>query len=201
MNVAAVVLAAGMSRRMGAPKLVLPWGQHTVIEQVVKTLQIAGLETIVVVTGGTHEQVEAALSGLEVRCAFNSAYAEDDMAISLQTGLAALPEDCPAALVALGDQPQMESRVARQVRQAYEQAYEESRPVLVAPSYEMRRGHPWIIDRSLWPEVQQLAPGQTLREIFTRHAAGIRYVEVDTPTILRDLDTPEDYRREKPEGS
>ena len=69
--VAAVVLAAGQSRRMGRPKLVLPWGDTTVIGRVVQALLEAGLNEIVVVTGGARRQVEAALAGLPVRPVFN----------------------------------------------------------------------------------------------------------------------------------
>jgi CTP:molybdopterin cytidylyltransferase MocA len=61
----------------------------------------------------------------------------------------------------------------------------------------LRRGHPWLVRRELWAELLALRPPQTLRDFLNAHAEEIQYVETD-PTILKDLDTPEDYRREKP---
>lgn len=207
-RVAAVVLAAGRSQRMGQPKMVLPWGDTTVIGQVARTLAQAGLDEIVVVTGGARQQVEQALSGLPVRTVYNPRYAEDQMALSLQIGLASLSAEIDAALVALGDQPQVRLEVVHTVLNTYRQ----TRAPLVFPSYRMRRGHPWIISRSLWrlvlalPDSQaaspQPAPLITLRDLLAPYGDQICYVEVDDDSILRDLDTPADYRMERPaEGS
>ena len=193
-EIAAVVLAAGQSQRMGQPKMALPWGDTTVIGQVVASLQAGGISTLVVVTGGARAEVEAALRGAAVRLAFNPRFAEDDMAVSLRAGLAALPEEVEATLVALGDQPQIDPDVVRAVADAYRG----SGAPLVAPSYRMRRGHPWLVARRLWPEVFDLGPGGTLRDLFSAHAAEIHYVEWDSPAILKDLDTPQDYARERP---
>jgi molybdenum cofactor cytidylyltransferase len=189
--VSAIVLAAGQSKRMGQPKMALPWGNTTVIGQVVKTLLQATLQEIVVVTGGAKEQVEHALEGLPVRFIYNPDYGGGEMLHSLQTGLAACGEDVDAALVTLGDQPQMELDVVQLVIADYER----TRAALVVPSYQMRRGHPWIIARSLWPEVLSLRPPATMRSLFSTLDGHIHYVLVGAPTILLDLDTPEDYQR------
>jgi molybdenum cofactor cytidylyltransferase len=188
--IAAIVLAAGLSRRMGVPKMVLPWKNTTVIGQVVDVLAQAGINEIVVVTGGAHEQVEAALEGLQVKLMFNPRYAEDEMAYSLQAGLSVLSDKVEATLVALGDQPQIECAVVQAILAAYQQ----SQAALIVPSYKMRRGHPWLIVRSLWPEVLNLPTGRMLRDVLNDQAEKINYLQVDTPSILQDLDTPEDYR-------
>jgi molybdenum cofactor cytidylyltransferase len=188
--IAAIVLAAGLSRRMGVPKMVLPWKNTTVIGQVVDVLAQAGINEMVVVTGGAHEKVEAALEGLPVKLVFNPRYPEDEMAYSLQAGLLALSEEVEATLVALGDQPQIECTVVQAIMAAYQQ----SKAALIVPSYKMRRGHPWLMVRSLWPEVQILPSGRTLRDVLNAQAEQINYLQVDTPSILQDLDTPEDYR-------
>jgi molybdenum cofactor cytidylyltransferase len=205
-RVAAVVLAAGRSQRMGQPKMVLPWGDTTVIGQVARTLAQAGLDEIVVVTGGARQQVEQALSGFPVRTVYNPRYVEDQMALSLRVGLSSLSAEIDAALVALGDQPQVRLEVVQDVVRAYQQ----TRAPLVFPSYRMRRGHPWIISRSLWrlvsalPDSQamspQPAPQRTLRNLLAPYADQICYVEVGDDSILRDLDTPADYRMERPTG-
>ena len=191
--IAAVVLAAGQSRRMGSPKMILPWGNTTVIGHVVAVLQEAGVGEICVVTGGAHEQVEAALHDLGVKTVLNPRFEQDEMALSLQVGLENLSAQAQAALVVLGDQPQIQVQVVCSVMQMYET--QQAR--LVVPSYQMRRGHPWLIDRALWSEVMALQSPCTLRDVLTSHPERIHYVPVETDSILRDLDTPEDYGRER----
>jgi molybdenum cofactor cytidylyltransferase len=194
--ISAVVLAAGQSKRMGRPKMTLPWGETTVIGQVVSILVQSGLEQIVVVTGGASQEVEAALSGLPVTLVRNPRYSEEEMTCSLQVGLLNLePTRVEAALIALGDQPQLKAGVVRAVLDEYRI----SRAPLVAPSYQMRRGHPWILDRSLWPAVLALRPGETIRKLMQTFPEKIHYVLVDTPSILQDLDTPEDYMAYRPD--
>jgi molybdenum cofactor cytidylyltransferase len=114
-------------------------------------------------------------------------------------GLRACAAEAQAALVALGDQPQILPEVVRAVLRAYEAPADgTARPGLVAPSYQMRRGHPWLVDRSLWPSIFALGPEQTMRDVLNAHAGRIHYVTVDTPTVLKDLDTPQDYQQERP---
>ena len=204
-QIAAVVLAAGRSQRMGQPKMVLPWGDTTVIGQVVRTLSHANLREIIIVTGGARQEVEAALKEFPVRTAWNSRFAEDQMTLSLRVGLASLPTQIDAALIVLGDQPQIQLEVVQQVLRGYQA----SRALLVFPSYQMRRGHPWIIARQLWgvlgdaslterenPENKSVP--SLLRDILRIYADQISYVEVGNDSILRDVDTPADYLRERP---
>jgi molybdenum cofactor cytidylyltransferase len=77
-------------------------------------------------------------------------------------------------------------------------AWNESHFSLVIPSYQMRRGHPWLVSRSLWNELLELKPPETLRSFLNRHLEDIHYVEVDNAGILLDLDTPGDYEKHKP---
>ena len=196
--VGAVVLAAGKSERMGKPKMGLPWGNTTVIGQVIATLVEVGLDDVVVVTGGGRKEVERALNGLpqgwSVRAVFNPDFTAGEMLSSLQRGVVALGEAFDAALIALGDQPQIQTAVVRTIMDTYIQ----SGASLVIPSYAMRRGHPMLIARSLWAGLLALRPPQTLRELIQVYQDEIVYVNVDTPSILQDLDTPEDYRQFKP---
>lgn len=188
-GVAAVILAAGESRRMGRPKMDLPWGDTTVIGRVVQVLSASGVTEILAVTGGDRARVEAALAGSPARPVLNPAYREGEMLSTLQTGLNTLPAHIQAALVVLGDQPQIEGWVVQSVITAYLEIGAE----LVVPSYLNRRGHPWLLDRSLWSEVLALTPPLTLRDFIRSRADQIHYVSVDSPSILQDLDTPQDY--------
>jgi molybdenum cofactor cytidylyltransferase len=98
-----------------------------------------------------------------------------------------------STLIGLGDQPQLSLEAARKVLSAFES----SGAQLVVPSYNLRRGHPWLVQCDLWSELLSLKSPQTLRDFLNSHAREIHYVETDQ-TILKDLDTPEDYQREKP---
>ncbi len=196
-SIAAVVLAAGRSVRMGQPKMVLPWGESTVIGRVVQVLARAEIQPIVVVTGGARRQVEAALSGKAVQLVFNPRFAQEEMLISLQIGLRSLGEEPTAALVVLGDQPQIELDVVQSILARYRS----QRAALVVPSYQMKRGHPWLVERRLWQAIFDLTPRRTLRDLLNTYADQIDYLNVDSPSVLRDLDTPEDYRRQRPARS
>lgn len=190
--IGAIVPAAGLSSRMGGPvpKPLLPWAGHTVLEQVVTTLLRAGLEELIVVTGHRREQVESLMAAHPVRCLYNPDYARRTMLSSIQLGLRDLPPRCQGALLALADQPQIELAVVLDVLGAFASSRGQA---LIVPSYQMRRGHPVILPRRLWPEVWALEEDDTLRTIFARHARDIQYVVVESPSILADLDTPEQY--------
>jgi molybdenum cofactor cytidylyltransferase len=189
--ITAIVLAAGQSRRMGAPKINLPWGETTVLGQVLGTLLQAGLEEIILVTGA--HPVEGLEGFVErgVKAVFNPHHAAGEMLSSFQAGLRAAPKESEAALLALGDQPQMQADVVRAVVEVYRL----NRPKLLIPSFQMHRGHPGVVGRSLWEEILAMEPPATLREFLNAHAREIQYLPVVTETVLQDLDTPEDYER------
>jgi molybdenum cofactor cytidylyltransferase len=192
--IAAIILAAGQSKRMGQPKMLLPWGKLTVIEHVITTFLNAGIEDLVLVTGGTQRQVEQVSEPYPVRRIYNPAYATGEMLSSLQCGLQALSPQVEAVLVALGDQPQIQEGSVRAITGAYRQ----SGARLVVPSFRRRRGHPWLVARPLWDEILAMQSPESPRDFLNRHAAEIQYVNVDTPSILADLDTPEDYENFHP---
>ena len=192
--IAAIVLAAGQSTRMGSPKMVLPWGERTVIGQVISVLITGGVKKILVVTGGAREEVESALQDYPVHLVHNPNYACGEMLSTFQTGLSALDEKVTAALITLGDQPGIDAMVVRSVIQTYQTNH----AVIVVPSYQMRRGHPWILDRALWSAALELKKPATLRDFLNQNANLISYLRVETGSILSDLDTPEDYARLRP---
>ncbi len=192
--IAAVVLAAGQSKRMGRPKMTLPWGDTTVIGRVVTALAEAGLPEILVVTGGSRPEVEEALRGLPGRAIYNPDFAFTEMLVTFQAGLKELSEDVEAAFVVLGDQPQIETAVVESVITAYRTTH----APIVVPSYQMRRGHPWLLDRSLWSAVLKLRSPATLRDFLNEYKSFIHYLPLQTASILQDLDTPADYEHFRP---
>ena len=194
--ITAIILAAGQSKRMGRPKMLLPWGKSTIIEHVISTFLQAGIEDVIVVTGGAREQVEGRISQYPVRTIHNKDYAAGEMLSSIQCALGAMPTGTQAALIGLGDQPQVQERTVRLICEQYQAG----QPSLVVPSFQMRRGHPWLVARPLWSEIQALKPPASTRDFLTGHAHDIQYVNVDTQSILADLDTPEDYEEAQHAG-
>jgi molybdenum cofactor cytidylyltransferase len=196
-KIAVVILAAGLSRRMGTPKMLLPWGQTTVLGQVVSTFSQAGVGEIVVVTGGYREAVEAEVGHLggqfHLQSIHNPNFESGEMLSSLQVGLTVLDKEVDATLIGLGDQPQLSLDATLKVLQVYETSF----PSLVVPSHNMRRGHPWLVQRQLWSQILALRAPATMRDVLSAHSSDIHYVETDF-TILKDLDTPQDYQIEKP---
>jgi len=192
MSVSAIVVAAGLSTRMGEPKQLLPYGEHTVIEQIVSVLLECPLDEVVVVTGHERQAIETKLAAWPVRSVFNPNYQAEEMLSSVQCGLSALGPDVRAALIVLGDQPQLEAVVVRRLVEAYQ----EVRAGLVIPSSQMRRGHPILVDRACWQEILDLDSDGSLRDVIDAHADEIFYVAVETDSVLRDIDTPEEYQQE-----
>jgi molybdenum cofactor cytidylyltransferase len=192
-KVTAIILAAGQSRRMGQPKMLLPWGGTTVLGKVIETLKAAGLQDFIVVTGGAREQVEA-IVGESARVVFNAEYLNSEMLSSIQCGLGAVKPQAQAALICLGDQPQVRVESVQVILQEYES----TGASLIIPSYQMKRGHPWLVARELWNQILEMRSPESPREFLNRHAKEIKYINVDTPDILADLDTPEDYLKSRP---
>lgn len=189
--ISAIIPAAGESKRMGRPKMSLPWGNETVLTRVVSIFKNAGVEDVVVVTGGAREQVERLLANVEVRTIYNEDYARGGMLSSVQCGMRMLGRQTQAALIGLGDQPQVRERTVRMVCEAFL----ETKSNIVVPSFQMRRGHPWLVARPLWEGVLKMKPPQSLRDFLSACQAEVHYVNVDDPNVLADLDTPEDYEK------
>ena len=196
MRVAALVLAAGLSTRMGSPKMLLRWGDTTVLGQVLRTLRAAGIAQSITITGSDQEAVNAICRQHGSDTVHNSAYGDDEMLSSLQVGLRHVAPGVSAALIVLGDQPSIQAKLVTAVLDAAER----SQANLVVPSYENRRGHPWLIRSELWDELLALRQPQTPRDFLRQHAQSIHYVDWLDDSVLRDIDTPEEYDRLRPSG-
>jgi molybdenum cofactor cytidylyltransferase len=191
MNVTAIVLAAGLSTRMGENKLLLPWRGQTVIHWIVEQIIASGVKDILLITGRDREKVENETIFDEVRYIFNPEYSDGEMIHSLQRGIRALSEDCESILIVLGDQPQLEQFVIREILDYHKQYPQEA---IVVPSYQMRKGHPWLVGKTLWNSIMDLKPPQNLKTFLIQHNNEISYVIVNSPTILTDMDTPDEYQ-------
>ena len=189
MKVAAILLAAGQSKRMGAFKPLLPFGETTVIESCIDYLERGGVETIVVVLGYRAEAIREKLSGLPVRFALNP-NPESEMAESIACGVRELPMDCEATLIAPTDYPAIPSEVVV----ALINSWSTRSAKLLAPKYEGGGGHPVLVDLCFRDQLLSLDPQRGLRGLFDEYREQVLRVPVDSPFIARDMDTWEDYR-------
>ena len=188
----ALVPAAGMSTRMGAPKQLLPFGGKTVLQTVVDTLLEANLDGILVVLGHRAEAVRESLAQRPVLFQLNPDY-RNGMFSSILCGLSALEKSADAALIALGDQPNVRASVAGMVAAAYRKGNKG----IVVPVYRGRRGHPALVDLGRYlSEIRSLAGEDGLKPVMRGHPDDTLEVEVEDEGVLRDIDTPEEYRAE-----
>jgi molybdenum cofactor cytidylyltransferase len=189
-DIAAVIPAAGFSRRMGSFKPLLPLGPATVIERVIATVRESGVGTIRVVVGWDADRLIPVLERCGAPWVRTERFGEG-MCASVSAGVRSLPPGVTAFFLLPGDMPLVRAATLIHLVSAWD-----ARPGdILYPCYEAKRGHPPLIGRAHLPEILAEAPPGGLREILARHDGHARELEVADPGILIDLDTPEDYRR------
>jgi molybdenum cofactor cytidylyltransferase len=191
---AAVVLAAGRSRRMGTQKLVLPLLNKPVIAHIVDQIVAAGIESLYVVVGADRPAVVQALAGRKVHFVENPDH-DGDMLSSIRCGLRALSPQCGAALIILGDQPGIHSALVTRLLRLHGDSDSGRNRGISVPIYAGKRGHPILIDAKYFPEVLSGYDGVGLQGLLDAHASEVRILEVDSAEILADMDNPGDYQR------
>jgi molybdenum cofactor cytidylyltransferase len=185
---AAILLAAGRSRRMGAFKPLLPFGDETVIESCIGNLREGGVEKVVVVVGYRADEVLGRLAHLPVIFATNPD-SDSEMGASIARGVEQVPGEAEAVLVALSDHPAIPSQVIRILIDKWR----DTGARLVVPEYEGRGGHPVLLDASFRDELLNLDSRRGLRALFDAHRDEVLRVAVASPYVARDMDTWEDY--------
>ena len=190
-RVGAVILAAGASTRMGEQKLLMPWGEETMIRHVTRQIIDADLSEIIVVAGEWYTPIKEQVGDLPVQVVYNPDYEHGEMIASLQIGLRALWPTADAAMVVLGDQPQISHDIVKQILASY---YSGDGPI-IAPTFDGRRGHPVLMDRALWDELMALPPDGAPRDVIDKHEAETVFLPVETDSVVQDIDTPDDYQR------
>ena len=188
--IGAIVLAAGKSTRMGAAKVLLPFGQSTVIGHIVDQLLAAAIENVVVVAGHERERIAAALSGRQVTLTCNR-HVEAGMISSVRCGLQVLPAKCDRVLMALGDQPVITTALIQQVVGALETTDKG----IVIPCHGGKRGHPMIFSTRYRDKVMTHYDEVGLRGLPHDHPGDVFELEASSPAVLADMDVPADYRR------
>lgn len=195
-SVGAIVLAGGSSSRMGYPKMFLPWlDGKTVLESILEQLIHSKLDHITVVAGEYYEPLKRMLWKSDIQLVNNRAHKVGGMLSSIQAGLRAMPSGVSTAMLTLGDQPQLEAKVLYRLLKQYA----ENGNTIAVPSYQMRRGHPYLVHRRHWKDILMLPSGKTMRDFLHSQSKNILYVEVNSEKILQDMDTPQDYARARQE--
>jgi CTP:molybdopterin cytidylyltransferase MocA len=195
-DLAAVIPAAGYSRRMGAFKPLLPFGSGTVIEQVISTVRQAGIETIRVVVGWQADRLIPVLERLGVAWVMNERFAEG-MYTSIQAGVHNLPTGVAAFFLLPGDLPLVRSATLTRLIAEWD-----ARPGgILYPCHEGRRGHPPLIASAYIPEILADTPHGGLRGLLAHHAQDAHDIDVADSGVLMDLDTPDEYQESLRRGS
>ena len=189
--ICAIVLAAGLSSRMGVQKLLLPFGGKTVISHIVDQLLASTVGEVHAVVGHQAERISAELSGRAVSIVNNPNYTSG-MLSSVRCGLRNLPEKCRAVMVVLGDQPSITTGLIDQILQSFA-ATEKN---ILVPLYKGKRGHPILFSSHYRDEILTQYGDVGLRGLLHGHSDDTFEMAVSTASVLCDMDCPEDYRRE-----
>jgi len=188
--IAALVLAAGRAVRMGSPKLLLPVGGEALLARVLRAARASRCDDVLVVVGAGADEITAAAREAGARAVLNPRYAEG-MGTSVAAGIAALPDECEAVVVLLGDQP----FVGPEIINALIDAHRDTGRPLVASRYGTVRGAPMLIGRDLFDEARALDGDVGARVLLRGHPDLLAEVDVGEGPASWDVDTPDDLER------
>lgn len=190
-SAAAILLAAGESRRMGSLKALLPWQGSTLLAHQISSLRQAGVDPVVVVLGHESGRLEPEVEGKEgVIWRVNPDYRQGKTT-SIKAGVNALASDQPSAILILNvDQPRSADTIRRLL-----QRHRDGGCSITIPRYRGKGGHPIVVDSALLDELKSIDE-ETLgvKAVVRRHQEATLLVEMDTPEVLWDLNTPEEYQ-------
>jgi molybdenum cofactor cytidylyltransferase len=195
-HIAAIVLAAGRSTRMGGPnKMLAEIGGKPLVRIAAEQALASKASPVIVVTGHQQERVAAALEGLPVTLVHNPDFA-DGIAGSVKAGIAAVPADADGAVVCLGDMPQVDAALIDQLIAAFDP---EKGALAVVPVFDGRRGNPVLWSRRFFPDLMAIEGDIGARHLIGRYNEAVVEVPVTGNGALVDVDTPEALRGVKAE--
>jgi molybdenum cofactor cytidylyltransferase len=190
--IAAVVLSAGESSRMGRPKALLPIDGQTFIERIVAALKRAKLGKIVVILGHNGLDLQAKMAHLPVEFLINANYKSGQLS-SLQVAVRYLQADpdCDGILVHLVDHPYLEAGLIEEMIRRFDK----TKSKIIVPKFHGKRGHPVIFSRELFPELLSAPLDQGAKAVVNAHLAETLEIDTEEEGIGVDIDTPELYRQ------
>jgi len=188
-GISAIILAAGESSRMGFPKMLLDFNGRSMLGCVIANVSDSVVDDIIVVLGAYRGELEKIVSSTSARFCYNEIYKEG-MLSSVKCGFRNIPSDTEAVLVFQGDQPLITSKVINKVVETFRI----SGKGIIIPVHNKRRGHPLMIGKIYFNEIEKLDTDQGLRSLSRKFADDIYEVLTDEAGILRDFDTFEQYK-------
>ncbi|MCF8478224.1 MAG: nucleotidyltransferase family protein, partial [Pseudolabrys sp.] len=195
-KVAAVVLAAGRSTRMGAVnKMLAEIGGKPLVRIATEQALGSHAKPVIVVTGHEHKRVEQALEGLAVQFVHNPEYA-DGLGTSLKSGIAAVPDESDGAIICLGDMPQVDAGLINKLLTAFDPA---RGALVVVPSIDGRRGNPVVWARRFFSELMTVTGDIGARHLIGQYGEAVVEVPLAGDAALTDVDTPESFSAVKAE--
>jgi molybdenum cofactor cytidylyltransferase len=187
-RIAAVVLAAGRSTRMGGPnKLLAEIAQRPLVRIAAEEALASRAKPVIIVTGHQRDHVEKVLAGLPVRLVHNPDFAQG-LGTSLRAGIAAVPADADGAVVCLGDMPQVDAALIDRLIGAFDP---DRGALVVVPTFEGKRGNPVLWSRRFFPDLTAIEGDVGARHLIGRYGEAVVEVPVDGKAALTDIDTPE----------
>ncbi|MFC1932860.1 molybdenum cofactor cytidylyltransferase [Chloroflexota bacterium] len=190
--ISAILLAAGESKRMGQPKQLMPFGQSTILEQAIDNLLNSAVSETIVVLGHRAEEIAKTIAAKPVKPAINPNY-QQGMSTSIITGLNLIDSRARAVIIALGDQPSVDSRT---INKLIDEFNSHNKGIAI-PVYQGRRGNPVIFDIRYKGELLKLKGDIGGREIIDRHPDDVLEVAVNCEGVCVDIDTMENYNWEE----
>jgi len=190
LNITGIILAAGLSRRMGTVKPLLPWGESFLLDRVIENAHQSELANLIVVLGHEAESILKKINFKDSRVIVNPDYSMGQSS-SLGAGLGGVPADSDGAMFLLGDQPFIGPKIIDSLIGALQK-----QPAnLIIPTFQGKRGNPVLTHRSIFELVQGITGDRGARVLFHSLKDQILEVEVFDQGIHLDVDTIEDYRR------
>ena len=193
-KLAAIVPAAGESRRMGRPKLLLSIGGLPLLSKVIQALREGGADPVVVVCPPADRPESAPMAELVAIAGAVAVVPERqtiDMRESIEIGLAQLAPTFQGLLLCPGDTPAVSTELVQALARFHES---EPSAILIPVGPDGRRGHPILLPSDLALEIPRLPPGVGVNALIAREPGRVRLVPVENPRVADDLDTPDDYR-------
>jgi len=187
----AIILAAGESKRMKVPKMLLPFHGKTMIEKVVENVAGSEVFRTLVVVGAFRDEILGAISHTGVSSCYNENY-RNGMLSSVKCGFRNLPALYDAVVVFPGDQPFIEPDVINSLIGAYRKTGKG----IIIPVYRKKRGHPVLISSKYRDAIGSLDENEGLRSLSVMFKEDVSEVKTSSPGILKDFDTKEDYLNE-----
>jgi len=188
--ISGILLAAGESRRMGQPKLLLSWENTTILEKVVDTYLKTKLSELIVVVGANQESLKEILISKPVIMVENP-YFQEGMGTSIRKGVEAASNQAEGYLIGLGDQP----LITPDIINSLIAVFSNEQPGIALCSYKKKKGHPVIFARRFRQALCNLIGDTGGRTIIRQHGTEVRYVDIGSEAIFIDIDTPDDYQK------